>query len=350
MFHHYVPILKTKQGEFNGLKEMEDALAQGMTPLFEILPEMFNVTKTRPNAKSIDKNIVGTFRKGWERDSPFFLDGKYLPPLLLKRLPAIAQAISDEGGSVIPVTGPERNTKYQAVARQIVQQMGGGICFRVPLADGLDIDALNNDLSLLCHYHGVGPHEVHLVLDLGSIGHLVPFMAQALTMTANRIAWLADWKTYTIAATGYPNVLTIPPGQNGLLKRREWLLWKQLVQEESATRIPDFGDYTINSPALLEFDPLKMKLSAKIRYTTDEDWLAIKGRQLKGNGGQFHRLARQLVERVEYCGPMFSAGDKYILECANHQQGPGNPMTWVRVGVNHHMTFVVKQLASLPAP
>ena len=350
MQHRYVPILKSKQGEFDGLREMDDALAQGMTPLFEILPEMFKVTKTRPDAKTIEKNIVGTFRKGWGHASPIFLDGKHLPLSFRKRLPAIARAIVDDGGAVIPVTGPERKTNYQTVAREIMRNTSGEICFRVPLVDGMSIDALNNDLDLLCSYHGVRPSEAHLILDLGSIDSLIPFMAQALTMTANSIAWLADWKTYTVAGTGYPKTLSIPPGHNGLLKRKEWLLWKQLAQEESATRIPDFGDYTISSPELFEFDPRKMKLGAKIRYTTDDDWLVIKGRQLKGNGGQFHRLAKQLVERKEYCGPKFSAGDQYILDCANHLQGPGNSAVWVRVGVNHHLTFVVRQLASRPAP
>ncbi len=112
-------------------------------------------------------------------------------------------------------------------------------------------------------------------------------------------------------------------------------------------RRPSFGDYAISSAVPFDFEPY-MDVSAKIRYTTDEHWLVVKGKSTKRNGfEQYHDLAKQVVERIEYCGPMFSEGDRYIDNCAHHRtRGPGNSSTWVEVGVNHHLTFVSRQLAN----
>lgn len=49
----------------------------------------------------------------------------------------------------------------------------------------------------------------------------------------------------------------------------------------------------------------------------------------------------------EYRGAAFSAGDAYIFDKANHPTPTGNARTWLQAGFNHHMTFVVRQIASL---
>ncbi len=62
---------------------------------------------------------------------------------------------------------------------------------------------------------------------------------------------------------------------------------------------------------------------------------------------QWPANAQLLCERPEYSGDDFSYGDKYIKEMISQYDKPGSPTTWLRAGINHHMTFVVRQLASL---
>ena len=57
--------------------------------------------------------------------------------------------------------------------------------------------------------------------------------------------------------------------------------------------------------------------------------------------------AQLLCERPEYSGDNFSYGDKYIKEMISQYDNPGSPTTWLKAGINHHMTFVVRQLATL---
>jgi hypothetical protein len=89
-------------------------------------------------------------------------------------------------------------------------------------------------------------------------------------------------------------------------------------------------------------------MSASIRYTTPESWLIVKGRNVNQYGfEQYYDLCKQLIGRPEYVGPEFSWGDEFIWKCAQETAGTGNATTWRKVGVNHHLTLVARQLSNL---
>lgn len=62
---------------------------------------------------------------------------------------------------------------------------------------------------------------------------------------------------------------------------------------------------------------------------------------------QYPANAFLLSERPEFCGTAFSYGDQYISEIASQSERTGNAETWLRAGVNHHLTFVVRQIARI---
>ncbi len=133
--------------------------------------------------------------------------------------------------------------------------------------------------------------------------------------------------------------------------RAEWFLWEALTNHpEAIPRLPTFGDYAVQHPLLPDFDPRMMKFSAAIRYATPTGWLIVKGRNVQDHGAEQYRgLCRTLMGRAEYRGRGFSWGDDYIHRCANGEVGPGNQMTWRRVGTTHHIATVTEQLASFSA-
>ncbi len=109
-----------------------------------------------------------------------------------------------------------------------------------------------------------------------------------------------------------------------------------------------FGDYAISHPVPKELDPRTMRMSASIRYTTESEWLVVKGRNVRQFGfDQYFALSKALVERPEFSGLSFSWGDQYIADCADGITGPGNATTWRKVGTNHHITLVTRELANL---
>jgi hypothetical protein len=82
----------------------------------------------------------------------------------------------------------------------------------------------------------------------------------------------------------------------------------------------------------------------------------MRGESIKSRGwDQWPANAQLLSDHHEYCGPDFSYGDKYIYELGEQLdrgiiEKTGNPETWLRAGINHHITFVYHQIASLPGP
>jgi hypothetical protein len=127
-------------------------------------------------------------------------------------------------------------------------------------------------------------------------------------------------------------------------------------------RTPTYADYAINHAVYEDIDPRAMIANGNIRYTIDSDWLYIKGtivRDMKRMGviikkspgfSQFVGLAQTLVAHPSYSGTAFSAGDQQVDDVANSRTTTGNLMTWRRIGTNHHVTFVVRQLASSSWP
>ncbi|MCH8961308.1 MAG: hypothetical protein IH820_08305, partial [Bacteroidetes bacterium] len=60
-------------------------------------------------------------------------------------------------------------------------------------------------------------------------------------------------------------------------------------------------------------------------------------------------------QRDEFCGADFSAGDAYFVRMGSQLENggikeSGGAETWIRAGINHHLTFVVRQIASLFDP
>ena len=112
-------------------------------------------------------------------------------------------------------------------------------------------------------------------------------------------------------------------------------------------RTPTFSDYAIAHPQPPEVDPRLMRASAGIRYTTEDVWLILKGKNLKDYGyKQFHDVSKSLLTNAVYSGPEFSSGDRYIRDCANRVVSSGNLTTWRRVGTSHHIAYVTQQIAN----
>jgi hypothetical protein len=143
--------------------------------------------------------------------------------------------------------------------------------------------------------------------------------------------------------------------QEEIIPRYEWQLYKALVNalKKASLRLPAFGDYVINHPKLLEIDPRIANPSATIRYTIDNSWYIVKGKNVRDKKfgfKQYRNLCRQVLASGYYCGLDFSWGDNYIQECASGTGKTGNLSTWRQVGTNHHIEKVTRDIASFYAP
>jgi hypothetical protein len=239
---------------------------------------------------------------------------------------------------VVPVIAPGNTPGAVRAARAVAASFGAGVALRVGSED-LDV------VEALLGAAGVGHESADLLVDFGAV---VADDGRYLDVH-RRLPRREDWRTVAFLGGSFPKFLTgLAVGQH-LLPRQEWRAWRRLARH-SGDRIPLFGDYTIQYVGHAE--PVQFpNFSASIRYAAPEDWVIMRGEGVRNEGSagydQWPANAMLLRERPEYRGPDFSEGDRYIEIMGTDPPSTGGPGSWLRAGINHHMTLACRQAANL---
>jgi hypothetical protein len=356
----YIPILKAKEGEIAALESLRPDIRPLLMPLLEIPAIPYDYKSNRPS-KTLHDHVISLpdriVKCGFSGRMYFHLawfDENGNTHELATEADALLQKCTAIGLSVIPVLSRKSSDQYVRAAASYSTRKNVGMCIRLRLSDFDEEVDLDSDIELLLKQLGVDDAtEIDLIVDLGDLGSE---SSRALHVARSIFAILPrklqnDWRRLVLVASSFPIDLSdVDRDETVLIPRHEWNLWKALQRKPNGLPRKDliFGDYAISNPISKELDPTKMRMSANIRYTVDDSWLVMKGRSVREHGfSQYFELSEALVKRKEYQGRNFSWGDAFIDDCAEAMKGPGNATTWRKVGVNHHLTFVTKQLSSL---
>jgi len=351
----YVPILKGKEGEFAALETLASDVRNRLAPLIEVPAVPYDYANERP-AKSLDEHVadIPARLKKCCGDIQFYLD---LPWFEAEEhlsdgrtaLEAILRGCEDLGISSVPVISRTNKPDYVAAAGKHISRAGNVACIRLILKDFEEEVELGDEVDRLISGLGLSDAtSIDLVVDLedlGKDGRSTLVARSALSMVPRK----EEWRRIILAAASFPEDLSdVDAATIATLPRLEWDLWRALQRRPPLGRVLIFGDYAIAHPIPKEIDPRTMRMSANVRYTTQDEWLIVKGRNVRQYGfNQYFELSRILVQRPEYSGRDFSWGDEYIADCAEEKRGPGNATTWRKVGVNHHLTLVARELSKL---
>jgi hypothetical protein len=247
---------------------------------------------------------------------------------------------------LIPVTGLSRSVEYQAAVAKVAAADRRGACVRVT-SDEVLRSTFASELADHLKSLSLTAADIDLLLDGQDFDPEKPNVKAQL----KRIPRLGDWRTFTVASGAFPEDLQRFEKGMHKIDRRDWLSWKQLFLDENLRRKPSFSDYTVQYGRYVE-PPDFCNPSASIRYTLPEHWLIMRGEGILNEGGpgcaQYPASATLLRESKDFYGPEFSYGDMYISSKSDVADTDGNPGTWIRAGINHHMTVVSRQIASLP--
>lgn len=341
---HYVPILRWKMGEKRALKALLQRDKARMMPLLEwsrpgdVAPEEDREPPT-PDPRALAQDIL----KHWG-PRPFFYDPHWFWANNLDgdlaALRRYVVELANGGPRPVPVLRLNDGADYRQALAPLAPDRG--VCVRLAYADVAD-PTLWKRLHAFLSATGYALGAVHLVADFE-----MHYREVDIASLCSRLPEIARYQTLTVVAGSFPMDLREFKGpQVFYLPREEWLRWHDQV-ERPLTRRPTFGDYVTLHPVLTSAKR-GLNPSATIRYTTEEHWLVMKGEGLHNEDGpgyeQYKANAALLMQRRDYRGSEFSAGDRYIRDVAAPDARPGNPTTWVQAGVNHHMTFVVRQIA-----
>jgi len=206
--------------------------------------------------------------------------------------------------------------------------------------------SINVSLKSIMKAFGKEFSNVDLIIDLGSPANFEPYniFAKAISISVKKINALAHFNSFTIVSHSL-NLSTVKvPG--GSLVRHEWELYKCLTHELNNIRVPNYSDYTIETPDFISQDMRLLKPAGKVVYTTDRTWEIVKGRQFRGNEVQMISHCKSIANAKYYFGQLYSVGDKKIYDTAFNGGSTGTLGTWKDVGINHHITMVVNQLST----
>ncbi len=365
--HSYVPVLKAKAGELSALKELSDVAKAAVVPLLEIPNVRWDFFEDKPDetTKDLIGRVVPSIKKNWGAN-PFYLDIYGNPDLYAAYegevdIPQILhEALKDQGLTYTPVISLDYPLKYlRGVVSKLYDADKNGIALRIVVTpetvlEGAECDAFLGEL-------GLEPEKTDLILDLGSVyrdKEEAVYLASRLVLA--EMPYIQRWRNVILSASSFPKTVGASLDKNStkLIERSEWLGWKKLTRFKKLPRKPIYSDYAVSHPEVFDdVDPRHMKISGTIRYTSDTEWLLVKGEKLIGDGAkgfsQFQNLSEEIVKSGKFHGADTSWGDNKIAECAagvTDSKGKlktGNLTTWRQIANNQHITYVTQQLAKL---
>jgi hypothetical protein len=330
---HYVPVLKTKQGERWALSNLDTARRQFITPLIEI-----HAHETLPPTAQAAA-ICEALAAEWGTDAQLFLDTRWLHP---------------EGGDPALIAGALASAREQSLAAIPVATVQYGQNSREQLSADLEEDSLGCMIRIrpvdLQEPDAILGLAASLGLELADADLLLDYRSAApnLNFDINRIPDLLSWRTVTVASGSFPRSLGNHPLDEWFtLPRIEWQSWIQAFTTGGLKRMPSYGDYTTRDTGAPASGG---KPSVNIRYTRDEDWLCRMGGRLEdGAAPQMKQFCTLLINHQSYSGQAFSAGDAQFYDKSLPGTGTGGAGDWAKWPISHHLAYAADQIAALPA-
>lgn len=358
---HYVPILRWKAAEREGLEKLSSDEKKFITPLLEILMPQSKRSKDGEKPKTPEEllresiaklkttlpNIPGDILKYWGM-APAFIDVDLLDISVRKEgLTQILTLGNKLGLFLISVIGLNSDIDIQKTAVSFAKKNNYGLCLRLFPSD-FNKNTLATSIKNFVINNSISEQNIDILVDL----QITNSQSLKFTEIIKQIPDIIKWRTFTVASGAFPKDLTGFTVNLHMIDRLDWNSWLLQYNSNDLLRKPSFSDYTIQHPIYKEPIP-GSNPSASIRYTLPEKWMIMRGQALRGEKSQGHAQypanAQLVMQQREFFGADFSYGDSYIAEKGKDVtiKETGTPRTWLRAGINHHLACVASQLSNL---
>lgn len=338
----YIPILRWKTGEKNCLEHLFPDIASQIIPFVEVSPPSDSPTD-ESGEKKLAK-LISSFNPSWE-NKPFYLylsddwyTGADSPEQISEIYADLFKKINHS--RAIPAFDI---TDEINISNATNLTNANGICLRV---SGNNFELLSQSLSNYVANSWITPQNTDLLLDLKYIDEDIYPKKAALTTVISDIPNISDYRRIIIASCSFPkDISNLRSDEINEFSRHETTIHKislDLQNKFSFNYIyADYGPMNLNEVAFV----LGMVPNFKIKYSTADKYLIVKGLSLKKGGLDLSNVVtacKQLVSHAQYSGENFSYGDSIIATTANGTNTKsGNLTNWVGYSFNHHITLIV---------
>ena len=351
----YLATLKWKQGEVRALGTFTGDRSD-LAVLFDIPPagDYDHELKTVLEPTEYLKQFGGRLKKAWGKRGVFIDaakvdDERHKAGLSVHPLTELLERARLAESLAFPVTGPGRSPEYQNAVRRFAEANPGlPICLRFDAASAFDdFSTLVRDIRLLKFELDLDPKRCLLVADFGAFDpYDVDAFAKNVAERINNLPYLHDWLNVAVSMTAFPARAKIAAGDIGEFKRTEWLFYKRL-RTLPLLRMPIFGDYAVENPALGPTG--RISPVAQCRYSTEENHMIFKGKTTRKPNGYkvIFPVAEALADHAAFMGPSFSLGDAYFHRLGKEQKSTGTAAIWRWAATDHHLTHALRSLRML---
>ncbi|MCD0160000.1 hypothetical protein IHN63_01635 [Deinococcus sp. 6YEL10] len=368
MFSHYMPVLKPKKAEMEGLFEtaIHDVdlyplieLAGGQPRLAERPSRAGGAAKPGRPAQLMSDYLEKAYRSV-ERavgGTPVLMD----PHLFLHRHPQGLTTLIEHWEQwrtdvaplrVIPVLRLELPTSVLEPLVDFARTLGAGAGLRL-LPKDLAREDLEQAVRRMLESTSFQPGDMDLIIDAQTLVNVDRTALKRQCIQALELLSPLAFRTFTLTASSYAEN---PPSEIGWVDRLEPPFWEEVRQRVSVD--VQFGDYGVDAPTQ-PVDPEYVQLTtpmpvAAVRYTLKHQWLFLKDAavtQLDEKGepktirGDFRNVCRRLLGSGYFYGAAYSAGDQYFDDMAHGRfENAGESTRWRQAMYSHHFTVVLNDL------
>lgn len=338
----YFPVFRWKEAERIALAHVAPDIRRCIAPIIEFVPKEFDPTALSASAANAATQIAKT--SGWGAERPAFFDFHLLgDEVATQIIPVFSQNVNAHRVSGGIVSGLFHSNPYYAAVASAARATGFEIALRVHPHDLRQARTSSLILEKLAEI-GTQPRSVHLILDFRALSETSPNIFSPLEVLRR----IGSWKSVIVLLGGFPRDLAdVEKNTQQILPRLDWLAWRDFVSENPFSA-PSFGDYTIQHGIYEEHEGQHLNFSASIRYTADKVWVIMRGEGVLNKDGpgyaQWPANAQLLCLREEFSGGGYSEGDQYIESMSGQTSQTGTAKDWLAAGINHHITFVVRQI------
>jgi len=346
----YTPMLKSKQGEAKALMRLTREVKSSIIPFFDVLALKSGLTNGGDVHRFLEKQAIN-IAAAWNGHGLCYVDLFDIDPSARGHdnahpVAIVHEQIAFDRIDAIPVVGVERDTAYKLAVRHVVSAGVDAIAVRLGNEDIQLHSMLVERVSRLISEIGASDLPLHVFMDFRSIEHMnsdviqirfIRALAEVRKLNPSRIVFAAS---AIVSDMGKLKKGTLKP-----VARRDFLVWEMLAKIN-----PDinYADYGIIHPGYFDFDPKTIKPAAKIRYTSDKEWLIVKGSRWVSDTSQHRNLSKLLYKSHQFRGADCWGGEK-IVSAALDGDAFKRLEDWVTIDQNNHITHTVRQLSKITA-
>lgn len=345
----YVPALRMKAGELQGLRDLANDVAAGVLPRLIVPPagERDDTTQLQLFEGRSLPDISSPLNSHWRGREVLVeathLAAEYNRDDIEQWLPGMFDRARASGSMPIPLVQMRDLIAGDVVCYQACIDRSADLQFGIVISSS-DIDdqeALSKTLHALTCL-GLSAQNCLVIADFHDADLSLPgIVAPIIGAALEALQVLAPWKQVVFQGTNYPEKNPADEKLSCLVARSEWSAWKQAVAFDPSTADHLlFGDYAADC-ATLVFGKGGGSPIRHYRYATRDDWYVARG----ASSGTHDEVMREVCQRIlnsgHFAGREFSSADDFIFLTAKGRAGPGSATTWRAINTTHHITRVV---------